>query len=78
LRFVRVDNSGAYSIPSETGLLIPSGVGIRGMRERVRHFRGELVIESNSSGTKVSATLPLKTPPSTLKEHYAISGSIKT
>jgi signal transduction histidine kinase len=48
------------------------------MRERVRHFRGELVIESNSSGTRVSATLPLKTPPSTLKEHYAISGSIKT
>ena len=24
LRFKRVDNSGAYSIPSETGLLIPS------------------------------------------------------
>jgi two-component system NarL family sensor kinase len=38
-----------------------TGVGIRGMRERVRHFRGDLVIESNGSGTKVSATLPLKT-----------------
>jgi hypothetical protein len=25
LRFERVDNLGAYSIPSETGLLIPSG-----------------------------------------------------
>jgi hypothetical protein len=25
LRFKRVDNLGAYSIPSETGLLIPSG-----------------------------------------------------
>jgi len=25
LRFERVDNSGAYSIPSDTGLLIPSG-----------------------------------------------------
>jgi len=38
-----------------------TGVGIRGMRERVRHFRGDLVIESNSSGTTVSAVLPLKT-----------------
>jgi len=38
-----------------------TGVGIRGMRERVRHFRGDLVIESNHSGTKVYATLPLKT-----------------
>ena len=42
-----------------------TGVGIRGMRERVRHFRGDLVIESNGSGTKVYATLPLKTPLST-------------
>jgi PAS domain S-box-containing protein len=38
-----------------------TGVGIRGMRERVRHFRGDLVIESNGSGTKVYATLPLRT-----------------
>jgi two-component system, NarL family, sensor kinase len=38
-----------------------TGVGIRGMRERVRHLRGELVIESNDSGTKVYATLPLTT-----------------
>jgi signal transduction histidine kinase len=46
-----------------------TGVGIRGMRERVRHFRGDLVIESNGSGTKVYATLPLKTSPSTLKNN---------
>jgi PAS domain S-box-containing protein len=38
-----------------------TGVGIRGMRERVLHFRGDLVIESNGSGTKVYATLPLTT-----------------
>jgi two-component system NarL family sensor kinase len=38
-----------------------TGVGIRGLRERVRHFRGDLVIESNGSGTKVYANLPLKT-----------------
>jgi two-component system sensor histidine kinase UhpB len=41
-----------------------TGVGIRGMRERVRHFHGDLVIESNGSGTRVYATLPLKTLPS--------------
>jgi PAS domain S-box-containing protein len=46
-----------------------TGVGIRGMRERVRHFLGDLVIESNGSGTKVYATLPLKTPLSTLKNN---------
>ncbi|MGA9815067.1 MAG: PAS domain S-box protein [Terriglobales bacterium] len=39
------------------------GVGIRGMRERLRHFHGELTIESNALGTKISATLPVKTPP---------------
>jgi PAS domain S-box-containing protein len=38
-----------------------TGVGIRGMRERVRQFHGDLVIESNSSGTRVFASLPLKT-----------------
>jgi PAS domain S-box-containing protein len=38
-----------------------TGVGIRGMRERVRHLRGDLVIESDGSGTKVYATLPLTT-----------------
>ncbi len=42
-----------------------TGVGISGMRERVRHFRGDLVIESNRFGTKVYVTLPLKTPLST-------------
>jgi PAS domain S-box-containing protein len=42
-----------------------TGVGIRGMRERVRHFQGDLIIESNSSGMTVHAILPLKTPLST-------------
>jgi signal transduction histidine kinase len=46
-----------------------TGVGIRGMRERVRHFLGDLVIESSDSGTKVYATLPLKTSPSTHKNN---------
>jgi len=40
-----------------------SGVGIRGMRERVHHLGGELTIESNGSGTKVSAVFPAKSRP---------------
>jgi PAS domain S-box-containing protein len=34
------------------------GVGLRGMRERVRQLHGEFTIESNTLGTKTSATLP--------------------
>jgi len=34
------------------------GVGIRGMRERVHQLRGELVIESEAGGTRISATFP--------------------
>jgi PAS domain S-box-containing protein len=33
------------------------GVGIRGMRERLRPFKGELTIDSNALGTKIRATL---------------------
>jgi signal transduction histidine kinase len=36
-----------------------SGVGIRGMRERLRQFRGELKIQSNGSGTCVSVSIPV-------------------
>ena len=41
-----------------------TGVGIRGMRERLRPFGGELQFESNGSGTKVSAVLPTNMPSS--------------
>jgi PAS domain S-box-containing protein len=36
-----------------------SGVGIRGMRERVRPFNGDIQIESNGSGTRVLVVIPL-------------------
>jgi signal transduction histidine kinase len=36
-----------------------SGVGIAGMRERVRHLKGVMDIQSDSCGTKVSITLPI-------------------
>jgi hypothetical protein len=35
-----------------------SGVGIRGMRERVRQLGGQMNIDSGESGTTVSVTLP--------------------
>jgi signal transduction histidine kinase len=38
------------------------GVGLRGIRERVRSLQGELTIESSSSGTTISVTLPAKKP----------------
>lgn len=38
-----------------------SGVGIRGMRERVAQFSGTMKIESNSSGTKIYVAIPFAT-----------------
>jgi PAS domain S-box-containing protein len=38
-----------------------SGVGIRGMRERARHFGGHMMIESNKNGTKISFQFPAPT-----------------
>jgi signal transduction histidine kinase len=35
------------------------GVGIRGMRERVRHFGGEITFKSETSGTAVCVVVPL-------------------
>jgi signal transduction histidine kinase len=37
-----------------------AGVGIRGIRERLRQFGGELTIASDHSGTTISAVLPSK------------------
>jgi signal transduction histidine kinase len=39
-----------------------SGVGIRGMRERLRQLGGTLKIESNVQGTRVIAVLPVSHP----------------
>ena len=59
---VEVEDQGK-GIPADRLAEIQSrgtGVGIRGMRERVRHFQGTLDVESGASGTKVSATLPIR------------------
>ncbi|HVB88258.1 MAG TPA: ATP-binding protein [Candidatus Dormibacteraeota bacterium] len=36
-----------------------AGVGIRGMRERLRQFSGALTIESSEAGTTVIAAIPV-------------------
>ena len=36
-----------------------SGLGLRGLRERLRHFGGGMNIKSNGSGTRVLAKIPL-------------------
>lgn len=58
---VWVEDSGTGMSPERLAAIQSqgTGVGIRGMRERVRHLHGDLVIESSGSGTKVCATLPL-------------------
>jgi signal transduction histidine kinase len=38
------------------------GVGLRGMKERVRQAHGELTIDSNASGTKITAIFSVSTP----------------
>ena len=59
---VKVEDQGRGMTPERLAAIQSqgTGVGIRGMRERVRHFGGDLVIESNGFGTKVYATLPMK------------------
>jgi signal transduction histidine kinase len=60
---VEVQDQGK-GIPLEKQLQLNSsgrtGVGFRGMRERLRQLGGTLEIQSDSTGTAVTATLPLR------------------
>ena len=59
-------NDAGKGIPPEkqkAGLNGQLGVGIRGMRERLRLLGGTLEISSNSAGTTVRATLPYSREP---------------
>jgi signal transduction histidine kinase len=52
-----LDNGGGFgrvATPSE-----PTGVGIPGMKARVRHFGGMLKIRTGKKGTRVFARIPL-------------------
>jgi len=44
------------SVKSNPGV---RGGGIRGMRERLRQFKGEMKIESNNAGTRIFVSIPL-------------------
>jgi two-component system, NarL family, sensor kinase len=57
---IEIRDSGR-GIPQAKQLNMPSsgGVGLRGMKERIRQLGGTLEIDSNTHGTVVSATLPL-------------------
>ncbi len=75
IRVAREDNKIIVEIRDQGRGIIPeklaeiqcqgSGVGISGMRERLRHLDGELLVESNGTGTTVVATLLLKSFPAT-------------
>jgi PAS domain S-box-containing protein len=78
VRFAR-EEGGIFLVVQDSGKGIPaeklseiqshgSGVGIRGMRERVRHFGGHMQIESNPGATKVSFRFPLASIPASRPE----------
>ena len=56
--YVEVQDQGQGMSPERIAdvRLKGAGVGIRGMRERVRQLGGELAIESDSGGTRITAT----------------------
>jgi PAS domain S-box-containing protein len=58
---IRDDGPGIAKDALATILTQRAGVGITGMRERVRHLRGDFDIQSDSTGTTVSVKLPVVT-----------------
>ncbi len=53
------DEGKGISAEKLAGMKGRSGVGIAGMRERVRHYAGTLDIVSNGNGTKIAVLLPI-------------------
>jgi signal transduction histidine kinase len=63
---VEIEDAGKGIPPEKESLFILSahtGVGLRGMRERLRQLGGTLQIQSNGHGTQVIATLPVTRTP---------------
>ena len=52
------------------------GVGLRGMRERIKDFGGELEILSQGQGTKVKAVVPMQISPSRTFPEEAAAGAV--
>jgi two-component system, NarL family, sensor kinase len=60
--FLEVQDQGK-GIPADRLASIQSqggGVGIRGMRERIRRFKGRMDIGSNDSGTRITFRFPVR------------------
>jgi sensor histidine kinase regulating citrate/malate metabolism len=60
-RLVEVEDEGSGIAPEKREEMSSGGtpgVGIRGMRERMRQLGGDLVITSNGTGTIIPARLP--------------------
>jgi signal transduction histidine kinase len=75
---VEVEDAGK-GIPSlREGALAPTqtGVGLRGMRERLRQFGGTLHIHSNHKGTRVTATLPISRLTTTSDQEIGASKAV--
>jgi PAS domain S-box-containing protein len=59
--FVRDDGTGMKGATMQAGTgAAPLGVGIQGMRERLRQLGGRLEIKSGPAGTEVHASIPLR------------------
>jgi len=60
---IRDYGKGMATVAGNGSPMLPkSGVGIQGMRERVRQLSGELEIQSSPTGTTVTARLPVTIP----------------
>lgn len=62
---VEVQDSGRGMSPERLAMIQSqsTGVGLGGMRERLRNLNGELFIESDDTGTRIRAVLPAKANP---------------
>jgi PAS domain S-box-containing protein len=71
IRIVRDDNNICIEVEDNGKGMSPDrlvevqtggGVGIRGIRERVRRFGGKVTIQSDASGTKIAVNIPIPEP----------------
>jgi signal transduction histidine kinase len=60
VKFEIIDSGTGMSAGNHHQMAARSGVGVRGMKERVRQFGGTFQIFSNGSGTRVAVTLPIR------------------
>lgn len=73
---VEVKDAGKGISATDRGALTgaQTGVGLRGMQERLRQFAGTLQVHSNEKGTRVTATLPLLCRTASASESFVGAG----